>query len=308
MPEPKPLKQIQLNPKRTIYLTAILLCVAPTGLFSQYSVLKYPVRSGYFPNYFVAINPAFAGIRSDHEVYMGNQRLLGNFSNIATYFFNFNVKISRQVHSSDPFSCLGIYAYNDVEGKYINRSRFYALYAWHGQLTKMVRFAGGFALGGMNYSVKGTSLSGNGSAWAADATLGFCLYGTDFYGGFSINQMLNSKIQPLEEVTVLSPFLNVTGGYTHKFSDILEFTPLVNISYLPKQEEFLTDLLGQFLVGGRYIIAGGIYNTDKISITAGIKKIRISEGNMAVNLTYAFPRKNAGLKTSISELALAYQF
>ena len=81
-------------------LVIAMLFFAQNDLLSQSIVVKYPVRPGYYPNYYVSVNPAFAGTQSAREAYMGNQRLLANFTDIATYFFKQVIKRNSFFYSN----------------------------------------------------------------------------------------------------------------------------------------------------------------------------------------------------------------
>ena len=143
---------------------------------SQGTINKYPVFFDQYLSALTMINPSASGIRYNYEFNLGNQRLLGNFNNLSSNYFIFNKRWKTYENTYYPFSSAGIIVYNDREGQYLNRGRFYIQYAWHARLTRKLFFAGGLKLGAVNYLVKGTPLSGNGSDYNVDGGVGFSLY------------------------------------------------------------------------------------------------------------------------------------
>ena len=195
-------------------------------LHSQEDASLYPVQFSQFYNCYPLVNPASAGTHTDYDAAMGNQKLLGNFSKISTYYLNANMRvINRRGIQNAPFSTVGTLIYNDREGKYLNRSRFYLTYVWHGHVSKNMSVSGGFHLGGMNYSVKGTEISGDGSDIVPDGMIGVQIYNKVFQAGVSYNQIFKSQVQPLEEVATLMPYLNGTISANYKINEDILFRP-----------------------------------------------------------------------------------
>jgi type IX secretion system PorP/SprF family membrane protein len=294
----------------------ILLISISHALFlnGQSEVVRYPVRFSQYYNSYPLLNPSAIGSLSKIELSFGNKRLLGNFSNISTYYFNANLRISPKKGINKPFSALGVLFYNDREGKYLNRSRFYLIYAWHGNLSQKIKFSGGFQIGGFNYAVKGTPLSGDGSDLKPDAAVGLQIYNSNFHVGISVNQVFNSKVQPLEEITILAPYLNITGDWKYKISEPLLFVPNFAVfiplsAYEKNANKVLVDFNLNLTINQILFVSAGLHNNDMINISAGLGDILSSEKKLNIQLTYTFPfAKRTNLNTGFLEIGLGYFF
>lgn len=276
-------------------------------LCGQQEVVKYPVRFSQYYNAFAIINPAAAGAYADVELAMGNQRLLGNFSNISTYYLNANLRLPRKnIYRPTPFSVVGLYVYNDREGKYLNRTRFYASYVWHANISRKMMMSGGFYVGAMNYSVKGTALSGSGSDFAPDGIIGFRLYNEAFHFGVSYNQIFNSQIQPLMEVANLPPFLNFTGGFNYFVHHSLIIQPVYSVLAPVNGDKLLADLsvIAAYKRNLRFIL--GVHNNNKFITSVEFRNLMDLEHGLNVALTYSFPLVNTGLTTNFIELGVSF--
>jgi hypothetical protein len=260
------------------------------------------------------INPAFAGTFGRFELSLGNQRLLGNLSKVSTYYLNVNYRINRKTSLRKPFSTLGIILNNDREGKYLNRTRFYVLYSWHGTIRNNLRISGGLQIGGMNYSVKGTPLTGDGSDLKPDASVGVQLYNPYFHLGFSVNQVFNSEVQPLEEITLLAPFINISGESRIKASEWLIIKPGISFQFPitnheEKYSKNLYDATLRLNIQEKITVSTGIHNNDRLTIGAGLINMLSTQGNLDVFLSYSFViKRNTNLNSPLLELGVNYLF
>jgi hypothetical protein len=290
------------------YIVFVLLLIH-FQLFGQLEVPRYPVRFAQYYNNLSMTNPSLAGQNKDFEFSTGDKRLLGNLSKISTYYLNLNMRISSSRASMNaPYSAIGAFFYNDREGKYLNRTRFYLTYAWHGNITKNVKVSGGFRLGGMNYSVKGTPLSGDGSDFSSDGVIGFSVYSTWFYIGASYNQIFKSSIQPLEEVAILTPFYNISGGVNLKLSELFRIRALYSLQIPTLDEEKLSDATFVFVYHEKLEFVLGIHDNNRLVNSFGLKNIFNDERNLDINLTYGYPFRPVELNTNFIELGIKYSF
>ena len=166
----------------------------------------------------------------------------------------------------------------------------------------------------MNYSVKGTPLSGDGSDLKPDAAVGVQFYNSSFHTGFSVNQVFNSELQPLEEITVLSPFLNITADKKWNISDQVLFVPGFAIQVpLTNQgsnkSKVLVDMNLNFTLYKRLFLSTGLHNNDMINISAGINDIFSADGKLNIHLTYTSSLvRKAEINTDFLELGIFYFF
>ncbi len=197
---------------------------------AQDRISLYPVQ--YMQGYqaYRHANPAAACSYSNSEWLVGNQHVLGNMRKIASYYASGYVRLSNSQRNRKPFSTIGVSVFNDQEGKYINRSRIYANYAWHAHAFNRLKISGGFNIGAVNYHVKGTPLSGDGSDIKPDASVGFQLYTNEIFFGTSVNQLLNSELQPLQQITRLNPHLNFCLGGSYNPSAAVSLKPIVLVT------------------------------------------------------------------------------
>lgn len=278
-------------------------------MFGQLEVPKYPVRFAQYYNNLSLINPSTAGMEKDMDFTLGNKKHLGNLSKISTYMLNLDMRInSSKASMNAPFSTIGVFFYNDREGKYLNRSRFYLTYAWHGNISKNIKIAGGFHVGGMNYSVKGTPLSGDGSDFTVDGAVGFSVYSKWFYFGGSYNQIFNSTIQPLEEIALLTPFYDVSGSLNVKPAEVLRIKGVFSLR-IPKEEGTnLADATMIITYNEKIEVAMGVHNNNRLINSFELKNIFNDSRNLNICLTYAYPFKPVELNTNFLELGIKYCF
>lgn len=272
----------------------------------QVNIIKYPVRFSQYYISYTTVNPAAAGCYGNYEFAAGSKKLLGNLSKISTYYAVGNMRIGRTVRYDESFSSIGFMFYNDREGKYLQRNRGYLIYAWNGQLTPKIRFSGGLQIGAMNYSVKGTELSGDGSDIAADGSAGIRFYNSNFHIGISYNQVFNSKIQPLEETAYLSSYFNLTGSYLFNLSNDVKFSPACNIRILTGHFDSQTDFNLQFYVIEKIFVSSGIHNSDMLEHTLGLTNLLETIGGFDIYFTYSYFYRKTGLNINFAELGIKY--
>lgn len=288
--------------------TAALLLFFTFNLHGQQEVVKYPVRFSQYYNSFSIINPAAGGAYADYEMAMGNQRLLGNFSKVSSYYLNANMRLAKnKSYRNTPFSVLGLYLYNDREGKYLNRTRIYATYVWHSNISRKIMVSGGFHLGGMNYSVKGTALSGDGSDFTPDGVIGFRIYNEAFHFGISYNQIFNSEIQPLEEVANLTPFVNVSGGFSYYIHHSLSLQPAYSVRVPVNGDKVLADITLIASYRDNLRLIAGIHNNNRFMSSVEFRNLLDFEQGLNLAVSYSFPLTSTGVSTNFIELGISFQ-
>lgn len=273
---------------------------------SQDRVSKYPVRMCQYYNSYALINPALTGNRADYELSTGHQRLIGNFSKVSTYYLNASMRLSIKPKNNNPFSVIGLRFFNDMEGKYLNRTRGYLGYSWHANLTRKLKFSAGLEIGGMNYSVKGTPLSGDGSDMKPDASAGIGIYNSTFQVGLSMSQLFKSEVQPLEEITVLYPFINLTAERKFKVLENTVLIPSTSIRILTEDSEASVDINLGVLVKKKLFVSAGTHNNNKVVVAVGVNELLIMNGKMNVHISYGFPASRSKLNYSFGEIGIGF--
>lgn len=287
----------------------IILCIALLSInaSSQQPVSHFPVRFSQYYSKYPLLNPAMIGIKDQTDVRFGNKQLLGNFSKISTYYLQANTNISTRNNTyNKSISTLGFFIYNDREGIYLNRSRMYVSYAWHGNLTESIKFSAGFHLGTMNYNVKGSALSGDGSDWKPDGALGICFYSAKFHAGASVLQLFNSQVQPIEEITKLSPYGNLCAGYRLNITSNLSFYPSLN-THIPFDADRVTinDFNLETLYKNRLGLVFGWHNNSYLVSTLAIRNFQLNRMNFNFCLGYGTAISNVMISTNFYELSVS---
>jgi type IX secretion system PorP/SprF family membrane protein len=286
------------------YFVFILLATS-LPLFSQYQVIKYPVRFSQYYNSYQIINPSFTGTYHFIDVSVGDKHQLGDLNKISTYYLSASARLdSKKKSRNSSFSALGLFVYNDHEGKYLNRTRFYASYAWHGNITHKIKVSGGFHMGAMSYSVKGTPLTGDGSDIAPDGAVGVQVYRKDFHFGFSYNQIFNNSIQPLEEIAKLSPYLNFEGSINFNTGSFVILTPSysIRIPVIDNKNLFDITLMARFKQNIAFII--GIHDNNKMMNTVEIQSVLKNKSQLNFSITYCYPLLEETINTNFIEFGI----
>ena len=288
-------------------LAGIILSFLLFTCHAQTTIKNYPVQSSQFMYAYSLINPASIGVKSNYEILMGYQRPVSGFTGISTYHCNLSFVPYKIKASAKSKNMAGLRFFNDNEGAYINRMRFYGTYAFHTHINSRLNFAGGIEFGGMNFSVKATPTTEGASVFKADANTGIWLYNEKFHVGFSVNQLFNSVFQPIDERTVLPTHLNLTGSYAIVKSDIAELRPHLLITYpLYSKAGVQAGLHGLFL---EKIIAAVSWN-HKTSISAMLRvnDLSIYKSNMNIILSYVTNTGKAALGINRMEISILYSF
>jgi type IX secretion system PorP/SprF family membrane protein len=275
------------------------------SLFSQQENKSYPVQFNLFAFSYPLINPASMGITSKNEILMGYQKPVNGFEGVLTYICNVSFTPFRVKSSSGNKSVFGIRFYNDIEGAYINRMRFYGMYAFHTHLNPNLNLSGGLEIGGLNYAVKSTPTTEGASSFNIDANAGIWLYNNNFHTGISVNQLFNSKLQPLDEKTILATHINLSASYAIIKNDYLVIRPhlLLTMPYY-SGASLRANLHG--LILNKVITAFGWNRNTNVSFIFGLNKITIYKGYLNLLVSYNTSIKHASLGINQFEIVLKY--
>jgi len=248
------------------------------------------------------VNPSSISINRNKEILTGYQRPVTGFTGVSTYYFHisfppFNVRAGKNSKS-----IIGIRFYNDSEGAYINRMRFYGMYAFHSRLSDRLNLSGGIDFGAMNFSVKATPTTEGASVFKPDANTGLWLYNDDFHIGISVNQLFNSVFRPLDERTVLPTHLNVSASFRVAENDIMEIKPHILITYpYYSGSSIRVGLYGVFF---KKVISAISWNRKtSISAMLGVNEMSIGKSLLNLVLSYTTTVKKATLNINTLEIS-----
>jgi len=289
------------------YFFGILLFISMLSGLAQPNNQNYPVQFSQFMYDYSMINPASIGVFHNNAVMMGYQRPVTGFTGVSTYFCTISFLPYKLKAPGRSKSITGVRFYNDNEGAYINRMRFYGMYAFHTKINGNLSFAGGIDFGGMNFAVKATPNTEGASVFKADANTGIWLYNEKFHAGFSVNQIFNSVFQPLEERTELPTYFSGSASYVIMQREYLSLTPHVLFTYpyyggLSIQAGICTLLREKFLGAVSWN-----YQTS-ISVMLGVNDIEVFNSFFSLILSYNASIRQVSLGINQLELSMSYAF
>jgi type IX secretion system PorP/SprF family membrane protein len=273
----------------------------------QNTIKNYPVQFHQFIFSYPLINPASLGSNLNNEIILGYQKPITGFTGISTYFINVGFLPYQPKNKSYNKSIVGFRLFNDREGAYINRTRFYGIYAFHTRLTNKINFAGGIDFGGMNYSVKSTPTTSGASAFAVDANSGIWFYNKNFHIGLSVNQLFNSSLQPLDEITELPLHFNITASQVIVSNDFIQIRPHLLITMPYYNKTGYRGSLYSLLFNKIIAVVGWNHQTD-ISVLLGLHNLDVLNHNLDLIVSYGTSIKQVSIGIKTIELSLLYDF
>jgi type IX secretion system PorP/SprF family membrane protein len=294
-------------PLQRLILVYVFLCFLSYTCHAQPTNKNYPFQSSQFMYGYPLINPSSMGVSANNEVHMGYQRPVTGFTGISTYYCMVSFIPYKIKASAKSKSIAGLRFFNDNEGAYINRMRFYGMYAFHTRINSRLSFAGGLDFGGMNFSVKATPNTEGASVFKVDANTGIWLYNSKFHIGISVNQLFNSVFQPIDERTVLPTHINLTGSYAVITNDIIELRPHLLLTYpYYTGTSIQAGLHGLFF--GKLIAAISWNHKTSFSAMVGVDNLSIYRSNLNVILSYVTNIQKAALGINKLEISLLSSF
>jgi type IX secretion system PorP/SprF family membrane protein len=249
-----------------------------------------PVQFIQFFKTYGLINPASIGKDSALELSTGNKSLTGAFSGVRTFYAMASVQLNARGKNKSKH-VLGVTFINDKEGSFINRNRAALQYAFHLPVSKKSTVSLGVAGGFINYSYKASNISAGGSAYAPNLDVGLWLHRRNFNIGVSGNQLIASKLTPIDETYTIERYYNLTADKTVALSPYLSLTPAFNFRWYEEQY-YNADLALILLIQDNVTTAIG-YKYDKgVSISGGLEDIKIGSHMLKMLFSYYFPLTN----------------
>jgi len=283
-------------------LISLVLLFCSKFSLSQPSNENYPVQFNQFMFCYPLVNPSAIGINNNREIITGYQRPVTGFTGLATYYFNISFPPYRIRDGNNNKSIVGARFYNENEGAYINRMRFYVIYSFHTRISNNLNFSGGLDLGAMNFSVKATPTTEGASVLKPDADAGIWLYNDRFHAGISVNQIFNSVFRPLDETTVLPVHVNLTASYEILANEYMEIRPHLLFTYPYYSDKSISIALSG-LFFQKIISAVNWKQNVSISAMLGVSDMSISKSDLDIILSYSFSVRRAALAINILEIS-----
>ncbi len=241
-------------------------------------------------------------MRCKWETALTTRRNTGFWRNNQSYWAYGGFRINPKKSSS--FQSLGAQFYSDKEGIYLHRYRAYLLYAYHVALNNHWTLSSGLSLGMMTYQVGNNDYEGGtDNTW--DGSLGIMLYNKTFYGGFSISQLPENKVQPIEENTILSRYAQFTFGKEFELGEMYSVKSGMNARVFGNPSKL--DIFAKTgIIWNKTIGLYGIYRWNKqVSCMLGIEKLEIDGMQFRTYFSYDIAT-NGDSRYRAFELTLQY--
>lgn len=234
-----------------IYIILILSFVLSV-LSNKISGQQMPQYSQYMLNDYV-INPAIAGTKNYYIARSNNRyQWTGIVDAPRTYVLS--------VYGPHKTLDMGFggYIFNDVTGP-TSRTGLYGSYSYILQVQPGMKLSMGLSAGLLQYRIDGTKINFHEndepvlndnilSDYLPDASLGFYLFTSDYYAGFSVGQLFSNKLKfnDVEALGInkLKSHFFLTGGYKYILNTDFTVEPSAII-------KFMTPVPIQFELNGK---------------------------------------------------------
>lgn len=205
-------------------------------------------------------------------------------------------------YSSDNHHGVGVNFINDNTGP-INRTTANLTYAYHLMLGDIANLSFGIAAGvsriGLNtaelvFEDPNDPLATNGEVinWTPDVNLGFYLYGSQFFFGGSLQQVIKQKLSfndISDKSTEVSHYF-LTGGYRFFIGEDVSFTPSIMAKYVaPFPVSYDLNLRVSFR--NNFWLGGSFRKNDGFSVLTGFTI------NKMLDAGYAYDSNISAIKT-----------
>lgn len=256
----------------------------------QQIVERHPLFFGQFSQQLAIINPATMGQDDGkYELNIGTQWHERPWHNIHTEYAHFNTYLGdpeRSHHS------VGLTLIGDKEGTFLSRTYFYGQYAFHQQLSEETFLSVGGSIGFASFIIRSGDTFSGGTDNQLDASIGVSLHNKQWLVGFSINQLPESQLQPLEEISILKRSMNLMGSYQWQVGKEVALKPLLWLNFAPSgQQPFWQASLKAVLA--ERVGVETLYNPERgIVLSTGLHQLEfLMFGTTTGNLQVMFSRE-----------------
>lgn len=206
-------------------IVGLILIVFGTiaNFYGQSESFELPVYYGQYFN-----DPQINALGFDKEsllLNIGHRRNGNNFGGINTTLFS--GRYQTDTKKNNGHHTFGLQFVSDKEGFLIRRNRAGITYGRHLKISEKYTIAGGFTGGFYNFSIVSNDVTGGISSYAFDGSFSLSFYSEQTRVGLNFNQMTGSRLQPLDEIIVLTPHLNVFVEHDFQVSEDFKLTPSV---------------------------------------------------------------------------------
>lgn len=190
--------------------------------YGQGKMIEYPRT---YTNYFdspLLTSPSNFGYLPKDRLDVGYTGFSGIRRNQNNSYASFEYFIKSK---TAPKNKLGVLFRRNQNGKYISRNRFYLNYAYRLFLSSEIRLSLGTQLGLYNFYISDNPSGIGGSQTAPDGSIGLTLEWKRLIASFSLHQIFNGKLKPVQIESELKPYWNFSAQYLWDISHELQLRP-----------------------------------------------------------------------------------
>lgn len=268
-----------------IYSNCLIVFIMLVNLpvFGQTNAV-YPDQFGAYFNNMYLVSPAFVPTETKMDLNAAYKTRTGALNKIST----FNFAATRVLNNTKPNNHLiRLYFYNEKDGPYIHRTRAYANYAYKLKLGEELFLSAGAAIGFAQTAFTAPSSTANGNSIAPDAAIGLSVNFKKLEAGFSVNQLLNSVVNPVVAAIKYERYYNTYIQYSFNLSPFLTLKSGMLWRYLPSYKDDV-NLFGM-LAYKDFISIGSNYTYNKsLSFIIGTK-LHVGKESILLSFIYNTP-------------------
>ena len=274
--------------------------------FSSYSQVNlYPSHYGQLPIAKGLYNPSLQYTSGFFDLTSANQFYSTQFSQIRNLFLLGSVSLQRY-DTLNIRQKVGIKFVSEVEGEYLSRTKFYISYLWSTRLSKGLRLNAASNLGRASYTYHATLITSSATSGNWDGDVGISLTGKTFALGFSVNQIFNSRIAPMNLQYIWKRFLSAYLEKQYIFSRHLKSDVFFHGAFLEGVPSRF-DVGLQFIVSDKLVLGANYYIHNSITFNTGLEQLKWHNQFFSLRFSYTYPlSKQIKLNVQNYELGLHY--
>lgn len=159
----------------------------------------------------------------------GRGGLVTNFHSYLGLFADVNYTNLTGVVNINAKRALGASLLYESTSDFFTRSRLHVIYQEHIELNNDTWLSMAAKFGMINFNMSALGGTAGGSDWAPDLTVGLSLRSREFRAGFSLEQITNPSIRPMEYTFELKRIMEVNGSYQIDLSSIVKYVPELRV-------------------------------------------------------------------------------
>jgi len=277
----------------------ILLFHQSVNAQSNYSFSDY--FDQFYNNYYL-LNPANSDSSYKVAATVSNRAQTGLFQGVNKTYADLDIRIAAK-RGLKQF--VGLQAINNREGEFISKNRCLLRYGLRLQLSDRSSLSAGFSGGFVNYAFNTSQSGAGGSSWVPDANAGIWYLRRKLSIGFSIQQILNQKIRPVNQTYLLGNYYTATVRYSVPINYFLNFNTHLYAKYQQAQPIYfvcssLLEIQQRIELGAGYSYLRGL------SYAVGLKKLSIGNSKFSFYFSYFVGASKVNVSDNAFELLISY--